>query len=77
MLRVGKTASRLGLNPFTLRRWMKAGKTQAIRVGREARIPLAEVECLLRGTTQHAIVLYGCVSRAEQRRALVTQLELL
>jgi putative resolvase len=77
LLRVGKAASRLGLNPFTLRCWMKAGKIQAIRAGREARIPLAEVERLRRGTTQHAIVLYGCVSRAKQRRALVTQLELL
>ena len=77
LLRVGKAASRLGLNPFTLRRWIKAGKVKAVWVGREARIPLTEVERLLSVPPQRAIVLYGRVSRAEQHQALQTQLALL
>ena len=65
LLRVGKAVSRLGLNLFTLCCWIKVGKIQAIRTQREARIPPAEIERLYRGTTQHAIVLYGRVSRVK------------
>jgi excisionase family DNA binding protein len=77
LLRVGKAAQRLGLNPFTLRRWIKAGKVKAVWVGREARISLAEVERLLRTTSHRVIVLYGRVSRAEQYHALQRQLDCL
>jgi excisionase family DNA binding protein len=77
LLRVGKAAQRLGLNPFTLRRWIKAGKVKAVWVGREARISIAEVERLLRTTSHRVIALYGRVSRAEQHQALQTQLECL
>jgi putative resolvase len=51
-LRVGKGASELGLHPITIRRWMKMGKIQAVRVGIEARIPRSEIARLLGKTEE-------------------------
>ena len=45
-LRVGKAAEELGLHPITIRRWIKVGKIQAVRVGIEARVPRSEIERL-------------------------------
>jgi len=42
-MRVGVAARKLGLHPFTVRRWIKLGKINAFRVGNEARIPAAEI----------------------------------
>jgi putative resolvase len=47
MLRSGEVAKRLGLHPLTVRRWVKEGKVAAVQIGREARIPITEVERLL------------------------------
>src|SRR5258708_4059598 len=47
LLRSGEVAKRLGLHPLTVRRWVKEGKIAAIPIGREARIPITEVERLL------------------------------
>jgi excisionase family DNA binding protein len=44
LLRSGEVAKRLGLHPLTVRRWVKEGKIAAIPIGREARIPITEVE---------------------------------
>src|SRR5258708_33577220 len=46
VLRVRRAAHELGLHPFTVRKWIKAGKIQAIRVGNEARVPRTEIERL-------------------------------
>src|SRR5260370_37241687 len=46
LLRVSRAAHELGLHPFTVRKWIKAGKIQAIRVGNEARVPRTEIERL-------------------------------
>jgi putative resolvase len=74
LLRVGVAAHELGLHPFTVRRWIKQGKIQAVRVGQEARIPRSEIERLVRKTDERVLVLYGRVSEQGQRKDLETQL---
>ena len=76
-LRVGKAAEELGLHPITIRRWIKIGKIQAVRVGIEARIPRAEIERLLGQTDERLLVLYARVSGHDQRPDLDRQIELL
>jgi putative resolvase len=44
LLRVGAAAHELGLHPMTVRRWIKAGRIQVVQVGREMRVPRAEIE---------------------------------
>jgi len=73
-LRVGKAAEELGLHPITIRRWIKLGKIQAVRVGIEARIPRAEIERLLGKTDERLLVLYARVSGPDQRPDLERQI---
>jgi putative resolvase len=40
LLRVGAAAHELGLHLMTVRRWIKAGRIQAVQVGREVRVPV-------------------------------------
>lgn len=75
LLRISKAAHELGLHPFTVRKWIKAGKIAAIRVGNEARVPRSEIERLAGKTDGRLIVLYGRVSGQGQKRDLETQLE--
>jgi putative resolvase len=72
---VSRAAHELGLHPFTVRKWIKAGKIQAIRVGNEARVPRSEIERLAGKTAGRLIVLYGRVSGQGQKSDLETQLE--
>ncbi len=74
LLRVGVAAHELGLHPFTVRRWIKQGKIQAVRVGLEARIPRIEIERLIGKADERLLVLYGRVSGQVQRDDLETQL---
>jgi putative resolvase len=64
---VGKAAEELGLHPITMRRWMKMGKIQAVRVGIQAGIPRAEIERLPGQLDEHLLVLSARVSGHEQR----------
>ena len=73
MLRSGEVAKRLGLHPLTVRRWVKEGKIVAVQVGREARIPITEVERLLGQQRTGVIVLYGRVSGHDQKEDLQRQ----
>jgi putative resolvase len=78
LLRSGTVAKRLGLHPLTVRRWVKEGRIAAVQMGREARIPITEVERLLGEQRAGVIVLYGRVSghdRKEDLRRQVQQLE--
>jgi putative resolvase len=75
LLRVSRAAHELGLHPFTVRKWIKAGKIQAIRVGNEARVPRSEIERLAGRTDGRLVVLYGRVSGQGQKSDLDTQLE--
>jgi putative resolvase len=75
LLRVSRAAHELGLHPFTVRKWIKAGKIRAIRVGNEARVPRSEIERLAGKTERRLIVLYGRVSGQGQKSDLETQLE--
>jgi len=75
LLRVGVAAYELGLHPFTVRRWIKQGKIQAVRIGLEARIPRSEIERLRGSTDERLLVLYGRVSGQGQQDELKTQLE--
>ena len=75
LLRVSKAAHELGLHPFTVRKWIKQGKIQAVRIGQEARVPRSEIERLAgKIEDERVIVLYGRVSGAGQKEDLVTQL---
>jgi len=75
LLRVSKAAHELGLHPFTVRKWIKQGKIQAVWVGQEARVPRSEIERLVGKTDGRVIVLYGRVSGQGQKDDLKTQLE--
>ncbi len=75
LLRSGEVAKRLGLHPLTVRRWVKEGKITAIPIGREARIPITEVERLLGKQRAGVIVLYGRVSGHEQKEDLQRQVQ--
>src|SRR6266571_5676911 len=74
MLRAHMAAHELGLHPFTVRRWIKQGKIQAVKIGLEARIPRSEIERLVGKTDERLLVLYGRVSGQGQRDDLTTQL---
>src|ERR1700737_1486847 len=73
LLRISKAAHELGLHPFTVRRWIKQGKIQAVRVGLEARIPRTEIERLGGKADERLLVLYGRVSGQGQRNDLEAQ----
>ncbi len=75
LLRSGEVAKRLGLHPLTVRRWVKEGKIAAIPIGREARIPITEVERLLGEQRAGIIVLYGRVSGHDQKEDLQRQVQ--
>jgi putative resolvase len=75
LLRVGAAAHELGLHPMTVRRWIKAGRIQVVQVGREMRIPRAEIERVVGSIDGRLLVLYGRVSGRGQQDDLHTQLE--
>jgi len=75
LLRSGEVAKRLGLHPLTVRRWVKEGKIAAIPIGREARIPITEVERLLGEQRAGLVVLYGRVSGHDQKEDLQRQVQ--
>ena len=75
LLRSGEVAKRLGLHPLTVRRWVKEGKISAIPIGREARIPITEVERLLGEQRAGLIVLYARVSGHDQKEDLQRQVQ--
>ena len=75
LLRSGEVAKRLGLHPLTVRRWVKEGKISAIPIGREARIPITEVERLLGERRAGMIVLYARVSGHDQQEDLQHQVQ--
>ncbi|MER3499816.1 MAG: IS607 family transposase [Chitinophagaceae bacterium] len=75
MLRIGAAAKKLGYHPQTLRRWMGEGKLVGIRMGKEVRIPLTEIERLLGEQTTGTVVLYARVSGTGQRHDLTQQVE--
>jgi excisionase family DNA binding protein len=74
LLRVSKAAHELGLHPLTVRKWIKAGKIHALRVGNEARVPRSEIERLAGKTEGRLLVLYGRVSGQGEIADLETQL---
>src|SRR5258708_22688650 len=73
LLRVGAAAHELGLHPMTVRRWIKAGRIQVVQVGREMRIPRAQIEGLVGSIAGRLLVLYGRVSGHGQKDDLETQ----
>jgi putative resolvase len=75
LLRVSRAAHELGLHPFTVRKWIKAGKIQAIRVGNEARIPRSEIERLVGKIDGRLLILYGRVSGHGQKDDLDIQIQ--
>jgi putative resolvase len=75
LLRSGEVAKRLGLHPLTVRRWVKEGKISAVAIGREARIPITEVERLLGQQRVGVVVLYARVSGHDQKEDLQRQVQ--
>ena len=60
---------------MTVRRWIKAGRIQAVQVGREVRIPRAAIEKIVGTLNGRLVVLYGRVSGHGQTGDLDTQVE--
>ncbi len=75
LLRISAAAHELGLHPITVRRWIKAGRIQAVPMGREVRVPRAEVERLVGKIDGRLLVLYGRVSGQGHKADLDIQLE--
>ncbi|TME00723.1 MAG: IS607 family transposase [Chloroflexi bacterium] len=75
LLRIGAAAHELGLHPITVRRWIKAGRIQVVQMGREVRIPRAEIERMVGKLDGRLLVLYGRVSGQGQKSDLETQLD--
>ncbi|HEY7358790.1 MAG TPA: IS607 family transposase [Ktedonobacterales bacterium] len=72
---MSRAAHELGLHPLTVRKWIKAGKIAAIRVGNEARIPRSEIERLVGKTDERLLILYGRVSGHGQKDDLDIQVQ--
>jgi excisionase family DNA binding protein len=77
LVRVGVAARYLGLHPTTVRRWIDTDKIHAVQIGREARIPMTEIERLLGEQPTGRVVLYGRVSGHGQKADLERQVETL
>lgn len=77
LVRVGVAARYLGLHPTTVRRWIDTDKIHAVQIGREARIPMTEIERLLGEQPTGRVVLYGRVSGHGQKADLERQEETL
>ncbi len=75
LLRIGAAAHELGLHPITVRRWIKAGRIQVVQMGREVRVPRAEIERMVGKLDGRLLVLYGRVSGHGQKGDLETQLK--
>jgi putative resolvase len=75
LLRLSVAAHELGLHPITVRRWIKAGRIQAVPMGREVRIPRTEVQRLVGKVDGRLLVLYGRVSGHGQKDDLDIQLK--
>lgn len=75
LVRVSRAAHELGLHPFTVRKWIQAGKIQAIRVGNEARIPRSEIERLVGKRDGRLLVLFARVSGHGQKDDLDVQIQ--
>ncbi|HEX4208703.1 MAG TPA: IS607 family transposase [Ktedonobacteraceae bacterium] len=75
LFRLSQAAHELGLHPITVRRWIKAGRIQAIQVGREVRIPRTEIEKIVGTLNGRLVVLYARVSGHGQKGDLATQIE--
>jgi putative resolvase len=58
-----------------VRRWIKAGRIQVVQMGREVRVPRAEIERMVGNFAVRLLVLYGRVSGHGQKDDLETQLE--
>ncbi|AEC51523.1 resolvase related protein [Pyrococcus sp. NA2] len=73
-----EVAELLNYNKVTIIRWIHAGKINAIKIGRDFRIPEEEVQRLLgkKKETMRA-VLYARVSGKDQKKDLETQLKTL
>jgi putative resolvase len=75
LLRVGAAAHELGLHPITVRRWIKAGRIQAVPIGRKVRVPRVEIERMVGRLDERLLVLSGRVSGHGQKVDLDIQLE--
>jgi putative resolvase len=58
-----------------VRRWIQAGRIQAVSIGREVRVPRAEIERLVGKLDGRLLVLSGRVSGHGQKGDLDIQLE--
>jgi len=52
LLSIAETAECLSVSAMSIRRWIKSGKLQHVRLGRSVRVPLASVDQLVKQNTQ-------------------------
>jgi putative resolvase len=75
LLRVGAAAHEFGLHPMTVRRWIKARRIRVVQVGREMRVPRAEIERMVGKVNGRLLIVYGRVSGHGQKDDLEIQLQ--
>ena len=77
MYRVGKFAKLVGVHPQTVKRWIYSKKINAIKIGKEYRIPHSELQKILRYERVNNVVIYARVSGRDQKNDLEGQVEYL
>src|SRR2546429_9846882 len=75
LLRISAAAHELGLHPITVRRWIKAGRIQAVPMGREVRVPRTEIERMVGKIDGRLLGLNGRGSGQGQKADLDTQIQ--
>lgn len=77
LYRTGEVAKKLGVSKMTVLRWIKAGKLQAHRIGKEYRVPESEIKRILEGKLPDKVVIYARVSSRDQKEDLERQVRYL
>ena len=77
MYRVGKFAKLVGVHPQTVKRWIYSKKINAIKIGKEYRIPHSELQKILGDGGGNRIAIYARVSSNIQKNDLERQVEYL
>ena len=77
LYRTGEVAKKLGVSKMTVLRWIKSGKLEAHRIGKEYRVPESEIKRILEGKIPDKVIIYARVSSRDQKEDLERQVEYL
>lgn len=77
LYRTGEVAKKLGVSKMTVLRWIKSGKLEAHRIGKEYRVPESEIKRILEGKIPDKVIIYARASSRDQKEDLERQVEYL